>query len=59
VRDEIFIKRDRVHEEPHVRTIERQMLDALLRIEELLKGRFGHAEPEKKVEAKPKGRFGK
>jgi hypothetical protein len=31
-------KRRRQHEEPHERTIERQILDALLRIEELLIG---------------------
>jgi hypothetical protein len=29
-------QRVRLHEEPHVRTIERQILDVLLRIEEIL-----------------------
>jgi hypothetical protein len=32
-----FVGRHRTHEEPHTRTIEKQILDTLLRIEELLK----------------------
>jgi hypothetical protein len=37
-----FKHRERAAQEPHVRTLERQMLDTLLRIEEKLDARFNN-----------------
>ena len=45
MRNPTFPGRLRNHEASHVRTIEQQMLDALLRIEELLKPQAAQVEP--------------